>query len=541
MSDDSNDSVVDDFRLVSPIATGSTTQVWEVQEGTAGRTLAMKLLLPNVPDKAAGKATLRIEAAVGKTLDHPNVIRIEKVVISRDNSYLLMEYFRAVNVKLQIKGEPAAVQSRIVKYIEGTCQALAHMHQKGWIHRDFKPENVLMNRAGEVKLIDFSLAMHPPGALSKLMGSGPRVIQGTRMYIAPETILKKPPVIQTDMYSYGVTLFEVVTGGKMPFQATSPQELLQKHIATDCPPASFYNPNVTQEMDRVLFKLMAKKPQNRYKDFQEVQSELRRIRIFKEDVVPKALENDRITDESKIIESLGEIQVDSRADVMRQQMIKDNPELAAKVQQEIDRRKAVKAKKAAQAAASVKEKPSAASAQSVPQAMPAGMMPGMPQPGYPQGYPPAGYPQPGYPGGMPAGAGYPGMPPGAFPPGAYPPGAYPPGVLPPGYPAGMPQQMPPQPMPQGMVPPGAMPGQPVRPAPGGPPQPAPPVKNAPPAPPARVAPPAQGSAPSRVMPPAQPPRSTPPAKSPPPKSPAIRGPSPEDDDLEVMTELPDII
>lgn len=500
MSDDANNNIIDEYHLISPIATGSTTQVWEVQEGGAGgRSLAMKLMLPNVPDKAAAKATLRMEAAVGKTLDHPNIIRNEKLVIGRDHSYLLMEFFRAVNVKLQIKGEPAALQARIGKYIEGTCQALAHLHQKGWIHRDFKPENVLMNRAGEVKLIDFSLAMHPPGALSKLLGGGgPRVIQGTRMYIAPETILKRAPVFQTDMYSYGVTLFEIVTG-KMPFQGSTPQELLQKHIATEAPMASSLNPNVTPEMDRVIQRLMAKKPQNRYKDFQEINSELRRIRIFKEDVVPKALDNEKLSEEAKIIETIGEVQVDSRADVLRQQMMRENPELAAKHASELERRKQVKAKKAAAAVAPPPP-------------------PGPPQPpGPPRMQPPSNFP----PGAMPPGA----LPPGMVPPGMMPGGAQP-GMAPPGYPAPI---RPPQPG-QPAYPPGAP----------RPPAPAPPGQSAPPPGQGYPAQPAQPPAP---RPPAGPPPGRPaaPARSAPPVTPGFRGPAANDEDLETMTELPDVI
>ncbi len=552
MSDDDS-NMIDEYQLISPIATGSTTQVWEVQEGgPGGRTLAMKLMLANVPDKAAAKATLRMEAAVGKTLDHPNIIRNEKLVIGRDHSYLLMEYFRAVNVKLQIKGEPAALQSRIAKYIEGTCQAMAHLHQKGWIHRDFKPENVLMNRAGEVKLIDFSLAMHPPGALSKLMGGGSvKVIQGTRMYLAPETILKRTLSFQTDMYSYGVTLFEIVTGGKMPFQGSTPQELLQKHIAMEPPMASSLNPNVTPEMDRVIQKLMAKKPQNRYKDFQEINSELRRIRIFKEDVVPKALDNEKLSEEAKIIETLGEVQVDSRADVLRQQMIRDNPELGARHAAELERRKQAKAKKAAAAQAPQTRPgsppPAAQRPQPPggmpPQSLPPGMMPpgAMPQNPYaPSPYgPPGNLPPNAYPPGMtPAAMVPPGMvPPGMVPPGMMPPGSVPPGMLPPG-------SMPPGLMPQPGIPPQgaprpAQPGFPAQmPRPAGS---AAPIPNAPPAgvPMPSQNPPMAGR-PPQAMPPKPPgPGQVPPRPSAP--HPTARGSGSSDDDLEVMTELPDVI
>jgi len=528
------------YKLVMCIATGGSSQVWECVEQAGGRHLAMKLLKQDSPDFKENKAGLKHEAEVLKSLDHPLIIKFDKFSSSRDNTYMVMEHFRAPNVKLQLKADMRSVHIRARKLFESVCQALAHVHSRGWVHRDIKPDNVLMNKAGEIRLVDFSLSSKEVKGFAKMMGGGKlKTIQGTRTYIAPETIRKQTPTFQTDLYSLGILFFEVLTG-RTPFQAPTPEELLMRHLRDEPANASEFNSNVSPDMDRLIAKLLKKKPADRPASVEEVLGELRRIRIFKEDVTEAAQSDD--ADPS--MESLTDIRLDSRADAKLSVMLQANPELARqlaedrknksaakKAQAEIVRARAQKSNDQEAARVAAKGKGPAAA----PAPAPVPMYP--PQAPYPQ-YPPM---MPGMPPGM-----MPGMPPGAMP--GMPPGAMPPGMMP---------GMPGMPAPGQAIPGMPMPGYPLPPTGFGPPGvgiPMPPPTIPVPVTPSSAPPvPAAGTQPSRPAPQAPvppaaagPARSAPPATSVPakpaaPARPAPPSPPPNPDELDFMTELPDVL
>ena len=416
------------YKLVMCIATGGSSQVWEVIEQASGRHLAMKLLKTDSPEFKVNKAALKYESEVLKTLDHPLIIKFEKFSSSRDNTYLTMEHFRAANVKLQIKANISSVHVRARRLFEGICQALSHVHSKGWIHRDVKPDNVLMNKVGEIRLVDFSLSSKEVKGFSKMIGGGKlKTIQGTRTYIAPETIRKAAPTFQTDLYSLGILFYEVLTG-RTPFQAPTPEELLRKHLSAPPPNASEFNPNVTSEMDRLILRLLKKKPAERHASIDEVLSELKRIKIFKEDVTDESLAQLAAEKEGTAMSQLTNIRLDSRADAKLKEMLVADPALARQYAQDLHDKKekklAVEEERKAKILKSAKtSKPTAPAAAPPQQPQPMSFQP-MPQmpPGYPAGYAP--YPQ----------MQMPGMPPLGGPQGAMP-----------GYPN---QPMPQQPMPQ---------------------------------------------------------------------------------------------
>ena len=318
----------DQYQLVMGIATGSSSQVNEVVEKTSSRHLAMKILKKDVPEFKANKAQLKRESEILKSLDHPLIIKFEKYSSNRDHTYILMEYFRASNLKLQIKAETNKVHLRIRSLFEGVCSALSHVHLKGFIHRDIKPDNILLNRVGEVRLCDFSLSSRQKKGLGKMIAGRLKSIQGTRTYIAPETIRRQQPTIQTDLYSLGVLFYEVLTG-RTPFQAPTPEELLHKHLKVEAPNPSEFNPNVSPEMDRIVAKLLKKKPADRPASVDEVLGELKRIRIFKEDIVDEVLTK-KANEDAEFMTMVSEARLDSRADAKLKQLLATDADFAQK-------------------------------------------------------------------------------------------------------------------------------------------------------------------------------------------------------------------
>ena len=501
---------IDDYVLLNVISTGKASQVREVMHEQSGQMMAMKLLLPEAMFESSEKSLLKHEYKVAMSLEHPNCCRSHGVVIRKTDCYVLMDLFKAPNLKQWVHSDRIGIQSRFAKLVEGVCIGLGHIHDKGWVHMDIKPENILLNRASEVRLIDFSLAVKKASVISKILNTKKGVIRGTRTYLAPETIRKESSTAATDIYSLGVTLFEVLTG-KPTFLGDSPQDLLKKHIGVEAPPASLTNPNLTPDADRWLAKMLCKKPKDRYQSCEEILLEFRKIRIFKEEVIEgrqetKEEEQQRTLgvsgDANEIAEEMRKVMTsrrDSRSDAVIQEMIRRNPELRGtyeKVKLEIVESKAKKAADIALKAEKLeqekeaeaksrqkkkrrKKKPSADQPTAQPQ-QPVAQPPAMQQPMAPQ-QPAAGYyPQqqmpPGYPPGqqMPQGYLQPGMPQPGMSEQGYSQPAYPqqPGYAHPGYPQqppavypqqgvpGYPQQQqayPQQPMMPGQQQPGALP------------------------------------------------------------------------------------
>lgn len=496
------DNVVDEYQLVNLIADGTTTQIWEVKEQGGTASFVMKRLLPEPMKNPDSVATMKLEAKVAGSLDHPNLIYLHKFVKSKQHVYLLMDYFRAPNLRSQISSDPRSVQGRLRKLIESTAMALGHMHEKGWVHKDIKPENILISKSSEVKIIDFGLAVPVAKGLGKLFGKA-KTIQGTRSYIAPETIKKLPLGPEADVYSLGITVFEILTG-RTPFHGENPKEVLLKHLSERPHPPSSLNPNVAPEMDAFVLKMLAKKPEDRYRSMEELLSTLRNLKMFKIDISELLAQEKAEADQAEK-ESMQEKRLDSRADARLSELVKENPTLAAEL---IASRKAnIKPKK--------KPEPEKPKKPQQPQQPPQPQYPPQPMPG---GYPPQ-YQQPMYPpqpmpGHMMPGQpmmyppqyqGQPMPPPGAYPPPGYPQQPYPQQQQPyPQQPPARPQQAP------------AAPGQPQAPQPQQPPQ-----QQQPPAPQQQPA-----SAPQQ--PAAQQPEDN-------------QKKNKKDDDLPFMDELPDVI
>lgn len=273
------EDLVGGYRLLKHMVTGQTSQVWEVVEVASGRHFAMKLLLPEKVRDSAYRQFLFHEAEVGKELAHPNIIRIVKVDRSMDNPHFVMEYFPAGNLKLRImRKEIDFLREKGHDIFKQIATGLAFMNAKGWVHRDVKPDNVLVASSGDVRIIDFALAQRIPTGLSKFFWRKSKP-QGTRSYMSPEQIRGLPLDGRADIYSFGAMCYEIVTG-RPPFRAGSSQELLTKHIVEKPISPKHLNDEVTEEFSNLILRMLAKKKEDRPRDFHEVLMQLRPLRIY---------------------------------------------------------------------------------------------------------------------------------------------------------------------------------------------------------------------------------------------------------------------
>jgi serine/threonine protein kinase len=190
-----------------------------------------------------------------------------------------MESFPCVNLKLRmLRGQyDDFIRPHMRKILEQVASALDFMHEKHWVHRDVKPDNILVNSLAEVRLIDFALAVRSSGALSRMFSRRGRTA-GTRSYMSPEQIRGLPLDRRADIYSFGITIYELVNG-RVPFVARSANELFHKHLSAEVPPMK-PSRKVTPEFEAIVVKMLAKKPEKRHQNLSEFLSELRAVRIF---------------------------------------------------------------------------------------------------------------------------------------------------------------------------------------------------------------------------------------------------------------------
>ncbi len=277
------------FRYVRTIHPGATSVVIEVVQESTGKRFALKQLLASRGDEASERRAFQFEAKLGMLFFHPNLIRVHEYFRDPVQPYFIMDLFPAIHLKLPIARPsvyPMPVR-QLHRIIEQAASALAHMHEKGWVHRDVKPENILVNKTGEVRVIDYALAMRPFSAFKKMLGGkAPR--QGTPSYMSPEQIRCASPTPSADIYSFGITCYEL-TCGRPPFRGNSQSELLHKHLGERPIPLNVQKKEITPEFSDLIMRMIQKKPADRPADLREFLNQFARARIYKDDPPPQPI------------------------------------------------------------------------------------------------------------------------------------------------------------------------------------------------------------------------------------------------------------
>lgn len=277
------DEQIGGYRFANLMWTGNTTQVWEVSEITSGRHFAIKMLLPEHAHKAQERQMLFHEAEVAQRFTHPNVVRVISIVRDKDHPHVVMDFFPGGNLKLRIlHKETDFIKEKAHDILKQAATALSFVNMKGWVHRDVKPENILVNAAGDVRLIDFAIAQEIPKGLAKKFHNRRSATQGTRSYMSPEQIRNEPLDGRADIYSFGATAYELVTG-RPPFRAANQQDLLVKHLTDKAMSPQIHNPEVTDGFAALVLKMLEKDRNKRPESFHTVLQELKKVRVFRAD------------------------------------------------------------------------------------------------------------------------------------------------------------------------------------------------------------------------------------------------------------------
>ncbi len=260
------------LRLVRQLGVGRKCQIWEASDESLTKRVAVKLVSPESATDKDIRQLLKHELTVSRSLNHSGIIRIERYSTTGRLPHLVMELFRHPNLKMRLTAGPESIADQAQSIAQKVADAIGHLHANRWVHRDLKPENILVDDSGNVKVIDLALASRPPGILAQLIPTK-RTVQGSPSYMSPEQIRGSRVGYAGDIYSFGCLLYELVTG-QAPFTGSTQQELLSKQLYATPPFASATNTCVTQQLDRFIRELLAKRPKERPSSMAEVAAHL---------------------------------------------------------------------------------------------------------------------------------------------------------------------------------------------------------------------------------------------------------------------------
>jgi serine/threonine-protein kinase len=264
------------YRRLKMMRQGKTCQIWETIRASDNQRCVLKILRDDVRQDKNEIAMLKHEYVIGSALDHENCIDVFGFDIARGIPYLAIEYFESLNLKQWIR-DPAAKREWLPTIIEQSASGIGHLHSKGWIHLDLKPDNLLVNDKSEVRLIDFAIGQRLKKGFGRLLG-GRGKVAGTRSYMSPEQIRNQPLDVRTDLYSFGCLVFEIVSG-KLPYTGTSSDDLLQRHLKSPVPSLTAFSDDVNPVLGRLVERLMSKKRDDRPNSMLEFLHDFKKIRL----------------------------------------------------------------------------------------------------------------------------------------------------------------------------------------------------------------------------------------------------------------------
>ncbi len=288
------------YKIESLIAEGGMGSVYEGVHMLLGRRVAVKQLNPLLAQKEGVKERLKNEAITLSKLKHPHIVAIYDFIDCDEGTFIIEELINGTPLNEYIKNESGPIpEPKAIKYMLQMLDAIGYMHSRNVIHRDIKPGNFVITPDNEVKILDFGIAQMLDIPSPHITKPGTKV--GTALYMSPQQVKGQPLDRRTDIYSLGITFFQMLTGQHPYSNKLSEYEIYNKIINDPLPPPSSIYAGVSPQMEEIIYKATAKRPLDRYQD----------CNAFRRDILaimPKE-ENKSANNDTQIFE-IGDVQSD---------------------------------------------------------------------------------------------------------------------------------------------------------------------------------------------------------------------------------------
>ena len=267
------DKISPRYDIVDFIGKGGFSTVFKLKDKSLNRLCALKIMSKELISEPQMVERFILEAKFYARLDHPNIVKIYDFGTHNEIAYIIMEYIDGVELKKYItKNFPIPIE-KVVAISRDLSSVLEYIHAKGIIHRDIKPSNVMLqNSDGRAMLTDFGLAKSL--GTTKFTATG-RIL-GSPHYLSPEQARGDNVDIRTDIYSLGITLFELASG-KVPYDGGTPVQIIFKHVKEKPPRPSKIYPEINSDFERIILKAIRKKPKDRYSNTTEILDDLNQM------------------------------------------------------------------------------------------------------------------------------------------------------------------------------------------------------------------------------------------------------------------------
>ncbi len=270
-------SVVGSYRLLAPLGSGGMSSVFRAVHIESGHIVAVKVLPRVLAHKSTMLQRFLREAKSAEALEHPNIVAIYDRGVDQGRHYLVLEYVDGKDLHDHVQENGPMPAAQAVGLVRQAAAALRHAAARGIIHRDIKPANLLIDREGQLKIIDLGLALQAEEEDERVTRDGTTV--GTVDYMAPEQARdSRATGIASDIYSLGCTFFYLLTGSA-PYPGGDIADKLRRHASVPAPDARQYRADVPENVSRLIRRMMAKRPERRFPDYEELIAEIDSLRV----------------------------------------------------------------------------------------------------------------------------------------------------------------------------------------------------------------------------------------------------------------------
>ncbi len=257
------------YEIIKNIGEGGMANVYLAKDTILDRNVAVKVLRGDLSNDDKFIRRFEREALSVSNLSHPNIVEVYDVGVEEGSHYIVMEYIEGKTLKQLLKKRESLTLPEVIDIMTQLTDGISHAHESYIIHRDIKPQNIMIEDDGRIKITDFGIAM----ALNATQLTQTNSVMGSVHYLPPEQASGKSATVKSDIYSLGILMYELLTGN-VPFKGDNAVEIALKHMKDKIPSIRKQDPSIPQSVENIILKACAKNPRNRYDTAKEMYEDL---------------------------------------------------------------------------------------------------------------------------------------------------------------------------------------------------------------------------------------------------------------------------